>query len=113
MVYQRPVGQVVKTGASHAPNGSSTLPRVTILPLLLRGQDINLIVGAFNGEGPPVPIPNTEVKLTCADDTCLETGRENRSTPTQEKRRDDVISPFFASVFTAAASILSVEFFLL
>ena len=27
------------------------------------------IVGAFNGEGPPVPIPNTEVKLTRADNT--------------------------------------------
>ena len=40
-------------------------------------------VGVSNGEGPPVPIPNTEVKLTSADDTCLETDRENRSTPTQ------------------------------
>ena len=40
-------------------------------------------VGVFNGEGPPVPIPNTEVKLTSADDTCLETDRKNRSTPTQ------------------------------
>ena len=41
------------------------------------------IVGVFNGEGPPVPIPNTEVKLTSADDTCLETDWKNRSTPTQ------------------------------
>ena len=40
-------------------------------------------VGVFNGEGPPVPIPNTEVKLISADDTCLATGRENRSMPTQ------------------------------
>ena len=40
------------------------------------------IVGVFNGEGPPVPIPNTEVKLTSADDTCLATSRENRSMPT-------------------------------
>ena len=31
-----------------------------------------------SGEVPPVPIPNTEVKLTCADGTCLETDRENR-----------------------------------
>ena len=46
-------------------------------------QGTSLIVGVFNGEGPPVPIPNTEVKLTSADDTCLETDRENRSTPTQ------------------------------
>ena len=28
---KRPVGQVVKTAASHAANGSSTLPRVTTL----------------------------------------------------------------------------------
>ena len=40
-------------------------------------------VGVFNDEGPPVPIPNTEVKLISADDTCLATGRENRSMPTQ------------------------------
>ena len=40
-------------------------------------------VGVFDAEGPPVPIPNTEVKLISADDTCLATGRENRSTPTQ------------------------------
>ena len=26
----------------------------------------------------PVPIPNTEVKLTCAEDSSLETARENR-----------------------------------
>ena len=36
------------------------------------------IVGVDCDEGPPVPIPNTEVKLTCADDTCLETDREDR-----------------------------------
>ena len=40
-------------------------------------------VGVFNGEGPPVPIPNTEVKLTSAENTCLATDRENRSMPTQ------------------------------
>ena len=43
-----------------------------------------LIVGVFNGEGPPVPIPNTEVKLTSADNTCLETDREDRSMPTSK-----------------------------
>ena len=36
------------------------------------------IVGADWCEGPPVPIPNTEVKLTCAEDTCRVTDRENR-----------------------------------
>ena len=35
-------------------------------------------VGVNDGEVPPVPIPNTEVKLTCAEDSSLETARENR-----------------------------------
>ena len=44
------------------------------------------IVGVDCGEGPPVPIPNTAVKLTHAEDTCLETDWKNRSTPTQSSR---------------------------
>ncbi len=39
-------------------------------------------VGDTNAEGPPVPIPNTEVKLCSAENTCLATSRENRSLPT-------------------------------
>ena len=34
--------------------------------------------GDDDGEVPPVPIPNTEVKLTRAQDSSLETARENR-----------------------------------
>ena len=39
-------------------------------------------VGADGGEGTPVPIPNTAVKLTCAEDTWLEAARENKKAPT-------------------------------
>ena len=35
-------------------------------------------VGVYNSEGPPVPIPNTAVKLTRVDDTWLEAARDNR-----------------------------------
>ena len=35
-------------------------------------------VGDIDAEGPPVPIPNTEVKLCRAEDTWLATARENR-----------------------------------
>ena len=66
------VGQAVKTPASHAGNGGSIPPRVTK-------------VGVDDAEGPPVPIPNTEVKLSGAEDTWLETAWENREMPT---RRD-------------------------
>ena len=41
------------------------------------------IVGVFNGEGPPVPIPNTEVKLICVENTWLVTTWEDKSTPAQ------------------------------
>ena len=35
-------------------------------------------VGADCGEGPPVPIPNTAVKLTRAENTWLATARKDR-----------------------------------
>ena len=44
-------------------------------------------VSVFNAKGPPVPIPNTEVKLCSAEDTWLETARENRSMLTQKLER--------------------------
>ena len=47
----------------------------TLKAVWLRPQ---AIVGIDCHEGPPVPIPNTEVKLMCADDSCRVTGRENR-----------------------------------
>ena len=40
-------------------------------------------VGVSSAQGPPVPIPNTEVKLCWAENTCLATSREDRSVPTQ------------------------------
>ena len=39
-------------------------------------------VGVDDAGGPPVPIPNTEVKLISADNTWLATAREDRKTPT-------------------------------
>ena len=41
-------------------------------------DQVSFLVGVDRREGPPVPIPNTEVKLTIAENTCRVTGRENR-----------------------------------
>ena len=41
------------------------------------------LVGVDDGEVPPVPIPNTEVKPIGAEDTWLEAARENRLMPAQ------------------------------
>ena len=56
------------------------------------------IVGVYDEEVPPVPIPNTVVKLLGAENTWLATARENRAMPTfsffmpkiKESKRDDL-----------------------
>ena len=40
------------------------------------------LIGVDDAEGPPVPIPNTEVKLSGAENSALATGWENREMPT-------------------------------
>ena len=45
---------------------------------MFSGEPDNEEVGVDCGEGPPVPIPNTEVKLICADNTWRVTAREDR-----------------------------------
>ena len=53
------------------------------LDLLFNFQGLSsLKVGVINAQGPPVPIPNTEVKLCSAENTLLATAREDRSMPT-------------------------------
>ena len=39
-------------------------------------------VGVNSEEGPPVPIPNTVVKLFCAENTWRAAAREDKATPT-------------------------------
>ena len=73
--YQSPrkrlVGQAVKTPASHAGNAGSIPARVTRKKRILSmyGDKEPYRVGVDDAEGPPVPMPNTEVKLSSAEDT--------------------------------------------
>ena len=46
----------------------------SLVVFFLKGK----VVGVDYHEGPPVPIPNTEVKLMCADDSMRVTACENR-----------------------------------
>ena len=39
------------------------------------------LIGVDDAEGPPVPIPNTEVKLSGAENSALATRCENREMP--------------------------------
>ena len=45
-------------------------------------HNLQTTVGVYDIEGPPVPIPNTVVKLNRAENTWWVTAREDRSTPT-------------------------------
>ena len=54
---------------------------LTTLFTLFNFQDAGFFsstVGDDSDEGPPVPMPNTEVKLLNVDDTWRETARESR-----------------------------------
>ena len=52
----------------------------TLSYAVLRVQTLNHTGGDYC-EATPVPIPNTEVKLACAENTWLETAREDRLLP--------------------------------
>ena len=59
--------------------------------------------GVDGVEVPPVPIPNTVVKLNSADNTWLEAAREDRAMP--ERRTATVVLFFF--VYEQAEDVLS------
>ena len=61
-----------------------------------------LETGANGGEVPPVPIPNTEVKLTSVDNTWLETAWEDRAVPVQDKKP---VTGFFVIYSSLAQSV--------
>ena len=56
----------------------TNLETYDIISLLSDEGNNNQTVGVDCGEGPPVPIPNTEVKLTCAENTWREAAREDK-----------------------------------
>ena len=51
--------------------------------------------GGKSEEEPPVPIPNTEVKLFSADGTWRETARESRTLPEQRETVGEIRQSFF------------------
>ena len=68
-------------------------------------ETANRIVGVDYNEGPPVPIPNTEVKPFSADGTWLETTWESRTLPDSRKKE---LTPYgVGSFFISSATFLS------
>ena len=67
---------------------------------------VHQIVSAKDAEGPPVPIPNTEVKLCSGENTRLATAREDSSMPTQGKH---LCFPFIYSSLAQSVEHLTVN----
>ena len=55
-------------------------------------ENLNRFIGGNSEEDPPVPIPNTEVKLFCADGTAWVTVWESRSLPISSKGSNQIFS---------------------
>ena len=55
--------------------------------------------GGYYQEATPVPIPNTVVKLFGVDNTCLVTGREDRSLPDIMEASSSLLEAFFFLFF--------------
>ena len=60
------------------------------------------IAGVYGVEVPPVPIPNTEVKLFSADGTWRATARESRTLPEQR--------PVSAAVYSGGVNCFLKEY---
>ena len=69
-----------------------------IIAILKTQCDEHSAVGVFSDEGPPVPIPNTAVKLISADNTWLEAAREDKAMPTQTKTKPQKILWLFVFI---------------
>ena len=54
------------------------LTNVKSSDIIIKLSKTAYIVGVDCGEGPPVPIPNTEVKLACAENTRREAARKDK-----------------------------------
>ena len=63
-----------------------------------RGECLSKISGVYNIEVPPVPIPNTVVKLNCAENTWRAAARENRSSPESETHLEKGVFFLFVGV---------------
>ena len=65
--------------------------------------------GVYGAEVPPVPIPNTEVKLSCAESTWLDTAWEDMSMPVSKTKKHTVCVLFVFQI--SAIDMLSVAVF--
>ena len=74
-------------------------------------RNLQIIVGVYDIEGPPVPIPNTVVKLNRAENTWWVTAREDRSLPTLTKSSHPIGWLLFCCENFVAKNVVPAHFF--
>ena len=62
-----------------------------VVQFSMNKDSLKKIVSVINAEGPPVPIPNTEVKLCSGENTLRETVREDSSMLTSVEGTDKTV----------------------
>ena len=70
---------------------------------LFNFEDAKSLTGVDDDEDPPVPIPNTEVKLIRVENTWLETAWEDRTMPAQKR------NPYYTGFLSYCSLAQSVE----
>ena len=67
--------------------------------------------GGYCGEVPPLPIPNREVKLTCADGTAMQCGRVGSRLLLSRASITKVVGAFFVTQISQMTQIFSLQLF--
>ena len=62
-----------------------------VVQFSMNKDSLKQTVSVINAEGPPVPIPNTEVKLCSGENTLRETVREDSSVLTLMKEAESFL----------------------
>ena len=111
--FRKFIVSAVYTGLSMESRGTGTLTVVLYYQIQFACVQIRHtpLSGGYCGEVPPLPIPNREVKLTCADGTAMQCGRVGRRLLSMKSLRFRKISEAFLFFFPRIFFFSAVFFF--
>ena len=81
--------------------------------VIMLAKSINDILGGYCGGVPPLPIPNREVKPTCADGTAMQCGRVGNRLLSVRASRTKVFGALFVYIYFISSYTLLYIYILL